>query len=747
MVDQLFVLREAIGHLRPAYDDTIVHVDLNNSSIQRLNNFYLNRSQYAQVIRNLAAMGVAAQAHDFIFAAPANASEDSALIHATTTAGHVYFGLALALEKSGQKPRQQSTRAEDLRYLEQTKWPVVVQGDPQHLYHGVTPLVTFSALASVARGLGHLSVVSDRDGVFRRMPLLVRYAGAFYPSLAFRVICDYLQVPPENIVIIPGKHIILRQARRPQASTAHDIVIPIDRSGSMIINYVGSWERLKHYNFADILLASRDRDELEMWGEELAGKLVVVSDVSTGSPDVGAIPFDVDDFPLSGLHTNIMHTILTETFLRPLSMPEMLGIELVLFVILFGLSVLLPSRGFAVGVLVVSLGYVGFGAGCFFYAHTVGNLLRPLLMVGFATISLTVTHYIQEEKAKLEGLRQRDRIRSTFGRYVSNDVVDKLLESPQGLTMGGEVRQITLLVSDLRGFTSLAARLSPHEVLEILNRYFERMLDSIEHYRGTVDELQGDGILAFFGAPWAAPDDPERAVACAIAMQTALRDLNAEQRLRNLPELAMGIGINTGEVIVGNIGSLKRTKYGAVGSAINTAYRIESYTVGGQILISPQTYAAVEALVQVHSTMQVEFKGLPHPVTLYDVRSIGGRYQLTLPDKIAVTLHLLPAPLSLACLPLSGKIVSTQAIPGVLTHLAGSAAEAVLQAQVEVYSNLKLSLTAADGTDFPDIYAKVLAVAPLPTNASALKVRLELTSIPDTAKAFLAGVEPASATS
>ena len=436
MVDQLFVWREAIGHLRPAYDDTVVHVDLNDSSIQRLNESYLDRRVYAhldrgiyaQVIQNLADMRVAAQVHDFIFAAPINAAEDNALIGATAAAGNVYFGVALGLEKSGQKLRQQSTRAEDLRYLEQTKWSVVVQGDPQELYRGVTPRVTFSALASVARGLGHLDVVTDH-GMFRRMPLLVRYAGAFYPSLAFRVMCDYLQVPPENIVIIPGKHIILRQARRPPAGTAHDIVIPIDGHGSMLINYIGSWERLKHYNFVDILQASQNRDALEMWTEELAGKLVVISDVSTGSTDIGDIPLDVD-FPLSGLHTNIMHTILTETFLRPGSMAEMLGIELVLLLLLLGLSVLLPARGFEVGALVVSLGYLGFGAGCFFYTHTVCHLLRPLLMVSFATVTLTVAHYMQEEKARLEGLRQRDSIRSTFGRYVSNSVVDELLESP-----------------------------------------------------------------------------------------------------------------------------------------------------------------------------------------------------------------------------------------------------------------------------------------------------------------------------
>ena len=205
----------------------------------------------------------------------------------------------------------------------------------------------------------------------------------------------------------------------------------------------------------------------------------------------------------------------------------------------------------------------------------------------------------------LEGLRQRDFIRDTFGRYLSKEVVEELLESPDGLRLGGELREITLLVSDLRGFTSMAERLSPQEVIDFLNRYLERMVDIITRYDGTVDEFQGDGILAFFGAPLVGEDDPERAIACAIEMQMALQEINAERLELQLPELAMGIGINTGEVIVGNIGSEKRTKYGAVGSAINAAYRIESYTVGGQILISPTTYEHVRSLVQVRDTLGV----------------------------------------------------------------------------------------------------------------------------------------------
>src|SRR5262252_8642424 len=193
-----------------------------------------------------------------------------------------------------------------------------------------------------------------------------------------------------------------------------------------------------------------------------------------------------------------------------------------------------------------------------------------------------------------EGLKDRDFIKATFGRYLSSDVVHALLASPDGLRLGGELRDLTMLVSDLRGFSSMVARLDPHTVVQITNRYLERMIDVITHYRGTVDEFQGDGILAFFGAPLVADDDPERAVACAIEMQNTMAEVNAEQRRLGLPELAMGIGLNMGAVIVGNIGSEQRTKYGAMGSAINTAYRIESYTVSGQILISPELYARVQ---------------------------------------------------------------------------------------------------------------------------------------------------------
>src|SRR5215470_13956969 len=738
-VDQLFVLRDSSERLRPPYDETVVHVDLDNSTIQGMQTFYLERAHFAQAVRTLAAMDVAAQAYDFIFAAPSkNVEEDQAFIDATREAGNVYFGLAMTLGNKERPARQQPARAEDKRYVEQTAWSLTVQGDPSGLYIGTDPVSTFYDLARAARGLGFLSSTADHDGILRRLPLVVRYNGAFYPSLAFRVICDYLHVPPANILVTSGRHIILRGAQRPGTGSPHDIVIPIDRHANMIINYIGAWERFQHYSLERILSAAKKRIEREILQEELTGKIVVIADVSTGTSDVGAIPLDAT-FPLGGLHTNVMHTILTENFLRDLSTPEMLCIEAVLLSAILVLAWRYRSLTFALGTLGLAVGYVSLGVLGFLYGHVIANFVRPLLMLIFATVAMVMYRYMTEEKARLEGLRQRDFIRDTFGRYLSPDVVEELLDSPKGLQMGGELREITLLVSDLRGFTSLAARLAPPEVIAILNRYFERMVDVIAHYRGTVDELQGDGMLTFFGAPLAVPDDPERAVACALEMQLALLAFNAEQRELHLPELAMGIGLNTGEVIVGNIGSLKRSKYGAVGSAINTAYRIESHTVGGQILLSPSTYERVQALVQVRSTMQSQFKGIDHPVTLYEVSGIGGSYQVALPEKPTVSLVSLAAPLPLACFPVEGKIVSETAMPGTLIRLAGvTNAEATLAGQVAVYTNVKLTLEPPGGPPCTDVYAKV--VPSESPDAQGSCVRLEFTALPDDAKVLLAKV-------
>jgi adenylate cyclase len=238
----------------------------------------------------------------------------------------------------------------------------------------------------------------------------------------------------------------------------------------------------------------------------------------------------------------------------------------------------------------------------------------------------------QEQIARLAAdLEKRNRfIRGAFGRYLSDEIVESLLESPQGLRLGGEKRVVTILMSDLRAFTAVSERLAPEQVVRLLNRYLGRMTEIILKHRGTIDELLGDAILTIFGAPIARPDDALRAVACAAEMQLAMDEVNEENEREGLPRLEMGIGIHTGEVVVGNIGSQKRTKYGVVGPPVNLTGRIETYTVGGQVLVSEATVRAAGSAVITGESITVRGKGAREPLIAYDLRGVGSPYDFIL---------------------------------------------------------------------------------------------------------------------
>lgn len=610
-VDQLFRFRAASERFRLPYDATIVHVDLNDSSIRRLDDFHLDRSAFARVIRNLSRMQVAAQAYDFVFPARSSEAEDTALIEATAAAGNVYFGLAFAILAKGPASCHPSQSAVEIPYLERTKWRVQVTGDPCQLPLGSEPLPTFSVLASATRGLGYLNVKFDRDGMYRRVPLLVRIAGGFYPSFPFRVICDYLGVPPQRIIVEPGKHIILQGARRPGEDAKHDIVIPIDRYGNMVINYIGPWERMRHYSLADILLASNDRDELAMWGEELAGKLVIVSDVSTGVSDVGTVPTDTN-FPLSGLHANVMHTILTENFLRELPANQMILIEGLLLLMVFLLSYWFSSLSFSLGTLVLAGGYLGAAAVAFLYGHVIVNIVRPLLMTFIAAGALVAYRYVHEE-------REKQVLKKSLEAYFPPSVARKIMANPDLLTTTGQKKEVTILFSDIKSFTTHSASMSPDLIQELLNEYFEAMVDIVFKYEGTVDKFIGDGLMVFFGDPEEQPDHALRCVRAAIDMQQKVRQLKADWEKRGHMPLQIRIGINTGTVAVGSMGSARRLSYTVIGADVNLAQRLESNAPVGGIMVAQRTYDLVNAYVPTRHLGQIQVKGLSEYITAYEV--------------------------------------------------------------------------------------------------------------------------------
>jgi len=249
---------------------------------------------------------------------------------------------------------------------------------------------------------------------------------------------------------------------------------------------------------------------------------------------------------------------------------------------------------------------------------------------------------VEKQKRKLE--IRNSFIKKTFGRYLSDEIVESILDTPQGLKLGGEKKNVTILMSDLRGFTSIGEKLEAEEVLWILNNYLRKMTDIIYKYQGTIDEIIGDAILVIFGAPFTKSDDACRAISCALEMQLAMNEVNKNNQQRGYPTLKMGIGINTGEVIVGNIGSSRRAKYGVIGSNVNLTSRIESYTLGGQILISEQTLNACDQKLRIDKELQVMPKGLKEPITIYEIGGIGEKSNICLPCKQQLSFNKLERP-------------------------------------------------------------------------------------------------------
>jgi adenylate cyclase len=220
--------------------------------------------------------------------------------------------------------------------------------------------------------------------------------------------------------------------------------------------------------------------------------------------------------------------------------------------------------------------------------------------------------------AMVQGLRERDFISNTFGRYVDPEIAKELMRQPEATRLGGEKREVAILISDIRGFTPLSESLSPEAIISILNHYFSHMIEVIKKHQGIIVDFFGDGVLVFFD-PLDDPIEPmiQRSIRCAMEMQDAMGPFNEEMKKEGLPELEMGIGLNAGHVVVGNIGSEARAKYGIVGSAVNLTQRIQEVAKGGEVVISDSIYHYAGSSLDIGKSFEVQLKGLQERMKLH----------------------------------------------------------------------------------------------------------------------------------
>lgn len=558
-----------------------------------------------------------------------------------------------------------------------------------------------------ARNAGFLVAgAEDSDGVVRRAILTMLVGGKPYPSLPL----EMARVGQnEELTFALDADGLVERIGFAKSKRWLDVT----PGGAYALNFRGPGYHFEYVGAYDVLL---DDPEIPVQhdgtivkkprAEIFKDAYVLIGVTAIGARDLRHFPFG-DNIPgTEGLAT-VLDNVLANDGVDTETPTLAIVIVMVIGGALYGLLMLRLS---ALPALVVSLVLIG-GLAALDVLYVFGRLGRDLPTVFFlvelaALFVVTVAvKYVLEERGKRF-------IRGAFSKYLAPTVVDQMLKDPAKLALGGETRKLTIMMSDLRGFTAMAERMKPHEVLAVLNHYLGTMADIIMEYGGTIDEFIGDAILVIFGAPIPGQDDARRAVACAVAMQRAMIAINEHNAKQGLPKLEMGIALNTGEVIVGNIGSQKHIKYGVVGSHVNLTARIESNTVGGQVLISGTTLELAGDQIAVGEKQSIVAKGFPEPIPAFEIKGIGGEYALTVPE-IDLELRALAAPLAVTFRVMKGKNEEGEERRATLTSISKFGATLALAAgddhALEAYANLKLRVTAADGATLVDgdLYAKV----------------------------------------
>jgi adenylate cyclase len=372
------------------------------------------------------------------------------------------------------------------------------------------------------------------------------------------------------------------------------------------------------YSFVDLLYAEEQilaGEPSHIDPEEFRDKIVFVGVTAIGLHDVFAVPFGEGGvMPGIQIHGNVADDILSGRFIRPAPALARLA-SVAAGGVAVGLAAMLPWLVMAV---VLSLGIVGlfgllavdlFGRGLWLPAA------QPVLAMALAMFGGVAYQYF------VEG-REKRKMRHLFGRYVPRDVCEQLIANPALAELGGRRREMTVLFSDIRGFTTLTEQGQAEEIVAQLNEYFSRMVEVLFRHRGTLDKFVGDMVMALFGAPLDDPEHPDHAVQAALDMAHELGELNSRWMAEGRLPLDIGIGINTGEMIAGNIGSAAIMSYTVIGDAVNLGARLESLNkqYGTRIIISEMTRARLAGRYDLRPLGEVVVKGKSQPVAIYEVR-------------------------------------------------------------------------------------------------------------------------------
>jgi adenylate cyclase len=445
------------------------------------------------------------------------------------------------------------------------------------------------------------------DGVIRRMaPVLPAVGGGFLPSFALAAVSGWSGGPPEALAsaLAPGGPGLALPARGPGGLAAGDRAISPGSLGERPwrVDFAGPPGAFTAFPSGPLVQMARSGVKPAA-DNPFAGKIVLVGATFAEGRDLHPTPVGL--MPGVEIQAHMVHTLLSRSLPEP---PHWAANLLALAGACLALSLL------SLWLRPLWLGLAGLGIVVVFAVASYEAYVRGGYWLDFVGPLMATFGYV--EASRLLGRR---RLRSAFGQYVSVEVLDRVLR--QGSDLGGEVRAVSVLMSDVRGFTTLSERLPPAQVSAIMNEYFAAMVDVIMGHRGMVSDFIGDGILAIFGAPLDDPEHAWHAVETALGMQAALGRLNEKWAAERRPTLAMGVAVNTGEAFAGNMGSARKKKYAVLGDTVNSAARMEGLNrdLGTDILISSGTLAAVKDRVIVRDRGEVKVKGKAHALAIFEL--------------------------------------------------------------------------------------------------------------------------------
>jgi len=508
------------------------------------------------------------------------------------------FFASAAADEAGQ-PEMDASMLELLSFFEYS----IVQrfDDPEHPVP-LRPIhalgLSIPELTQSANSAGFVSFIPEMDGVVRRVPMVMQFREGLYPPLSLQILQQATQMPLAVRVAPFGV----------DGVRVGESLIPTTETGDFLVNFSGPGYTFTHFPVTDILSG-------KIGAKELANKLVLVGVTAAGTHDIHVTPYD-PLFPGVEVHANIIENVLGGDFLIRPDWLAVLDLATILVSgLLLGLASLYSKAILMALVLVAGIG--GYVSADYYMFSRMGlwvNSVFPVFTQVFVYSGITLYKLFFEE-------REKRFIKGAFGQYLAPAVVEQLTANPGLLKLGGERKVLTAFFSDVAGFSTISEKLSPEELVDLLNAYLTEMTDIIMKYEGTVDKFEGDAIIAFFGAPVPYDDHARRACLVSIEMQKRLGELRQQWKEEGRPELFMRIGLNTGPMVVGNMGSKTRMDYTMMGDSVNLAARLEGVNkqYGTYTMCSEFTYEQVREFVETRELDLIRVVGKEEPVRIFEI--------------------------------------------------------------------------------------------------------------------------------